>query len=596
MHIKLLEYIERYKFVQNPYTSFFTNQKSSELPGLVDIENFNKRLSKALNLDETICIYSDYDADAITATATMYWGLILLGFKKDKISYYAPDRFTEGYGMNTKAVEKLSLEYNLLISVDCGINSVEEARICLKNKEKGGADLIITDHHILSDKIPQALAVINPRLTPLYSSSYDLVQEREICFARFFEDQKFQKPTTSDLSNFVSTSVCGVGVAWFSLLHLADYLGKDKVQLNFLLAFVAIGTIADCQSILDTQNRLLVKAGIKLFQNCIDKYVGLRALVEKSGLMEKVKIGALSSQDLGYTLAPILNAAGRIDHAHLAIRLLCEENYENALEMADQIIAINQERKEMVKSAVLEIANTKDNENPLIFINSSFNKGIIGLIASKLCDKYQKPTVITSVSEGDKITASLRAPKGYNMVQVMSKIKSGLLDKFGGHPEAAGFSCKQVNVEQIELEFLRILKSYQPEKNAINKSYIPIEIQNIDGLHECNRNNIIFLQTKEVSDIFINDVFSLEPFSNDFPMPKILTKIETYNIVLMGKLQNHVRIYFNNLTLICFNISESNLDLLLKNKSFYVTINISKNVYNEKVSNQLIVDEIKCFC
>jgi single-stranded-DNA-specific exonuclease len=585
MNIKLLEYLKRYEFTPSKYTQFFTSiekeQFDASAPYLVDVEHFNVRLSQALVGDHKICIYSDYDADAITATATMYWGLILLGFDPNNITYYAPDRFTEGYGINPEAIKKLAKANDLIISVDCGINSVIEASICLESN----CDLIITDHHVLSGTIPQALAVINPRLTEEYQKNYLARRMRESTFENSFPSQIFKFGIKED---YVSASVCGVGVAWFCLLHLANYLNKNPNLLNLLLPFVAIGTIADCQSIRDNQNRLLVKAGLKMFPQAMARFSGLNALVTQAGLMEKIELGLLSSQDLGFSLAPMLNAAGRIDHANVAINLLCTSNITQADKLATQIIDINTQRKAMVKEASISALGEVDSDAHVNFLITDYSKGIVGLIASKLLDKNNKVSVVISKDPEGYSSASLRAPKGYNLVEIMKQIKPGLLKKFGGHPEAAGFSCENDYCEAIGDEFERILADYTPiEEQSID--YIPSKL----NLSEYNKKNIIYLDSSDLSDSLFNDLSNLEPFGQDFQMPKFLTYIKNYSISYMGQMQNHARIKFNGFDFVMFNIEPSTKIILEDNQEIMVLFKTSKNIFRSNVSNQLVIDNIE---
>lgn len=281
MHPKIQEYLDRYKPKSNfSYKNFFTqlppNLVKSELPYLFNIEAFCLRLLKAKKLNHKICIYSDYDTDAVTATATMYWGLIELGFEADNIATYAPDRFTEGYGMNTEAVDKLSLEYDLIISVDCGINSTEEAEIVAKNNsplrgtpvgikpqgialdpkqvldldiERRGvstnnhADLIITDHHHLKGEVPNCVAVLNPRLSEYYflnrqklpkidlQNYKDLIGGGELQKVEnwFKEIAKNLDDYSPENREYLSSSVTGVGVSWFCLVWLAYFLEEVGV-------------------------------------------------------------------------------------------------------------------------------------------------------------------------------------------------------------------------------------------------------------------------------------------------------------------------------------------------------------------------------
>jgi single-stranded-DNA-specific exonuclease len=588
MNIKLLEYLKRYEFSPSKYQSFFTSitreDFHAQAPYLIEIEHFCTRLEKALINNDKICIYSDYDADAITATATMYWGLILLGFNQENLSFYAPDRFTEGYGINPEAIKKLAKINDLIISVDCGINSVIEANICLDER----ADLIITDHHVLSGTIPQALAVINPRLTEEFQNNFLARRMRESTFEKYFPYQEFKMTLSND---YVSPSICGVGVAWFCLLYLANHLNKNPNLLNLLLPFVAIGTIADCQSIRDNQNRLLVKAGLKMFPQAITKFIGLKELVTQSGLLEKIELNILSSQDMGYTLAPILNAAGRIDHANLAINLLCTSNLQQAQIYTEEIIEINKNRKQMVKEAVEHSSFEDFSDDPLVFMITDYSKGIVGLIASKMCEKYNKVAVVISQDKKGYASASMRAPKGYNLVEIMKKLRPKLLLKFGGHPEAAGFSCDNDECENIKEEFERVLQDYKPAE-VDTKIYIPSTLQ----LDEFNKKNVIYIEPSDFNDSIFNDVSQLEPFGQDFQMPKFLMKISNYSTVIVGKLQNHIRINIMNNSIMCFNVDEDDKNRLLNNEEVYIMFRLSKNIYQYNVSNQLSMEVIIPTC
>ena len=258
MNPLLSEYIIRFQKDQTlkSIPTFFTQLDSQEyyktLPYLFGIEVFCVRLLQALQQNHRICIYSDYDTDAVTATATMLEGLTLLGFDKDRISFYAPDRFTEGYGMNPEAIRELVKDFDLIISVDCGINSVAEAdavieanQIAMSNSSSTpqrvthNCDLIITDHHHLQDQVPNALSVINPRLAEFYndnpeafanqilkvikSSSFENdLQSRITNWVNKVQRQPSEFPSNPEL--FLTSSATGVGVAWFCLVWLSYFL------------------------------------------------------------------------------------------------------------------------------------------------------------------------------------------------------------------------------------------------------------------------------------------------------------------------------------------------------------------------------------
>ena len=225
MHPTLQEYIQRFAKPQptKNYDKFFTQLSTEEyfqkLPYFYDIENFCTRVHQAKINGEKVCIYSDYDTDAITATGVMYQGLLDLGFKKENLTTYAPDRFTEGYGINPQAIVELAQKNQLIISVDCGINSVEEAEIV---KKTDGCDLIITDHHHLHGEVPDCVSVINPRLanyyqqTPFQKPFFEL-DTNDVELKNLIQNWQ-QKIYTSNSQDFLPDTVTGVGVAWFALV------------------------------------------------------------------------------------------------------------------------------------------------------------------------------------------------------------------------------------------------------------------------------------------------------------------------------------------------------------------------------------------
>jgi uncharacterized protein YaiI (UPF0178 family) len=250
MHPAVEEYVKRFSppaqyKIERFYTQLHLDEYHTKLPYLCDIENFCLRLYLALLRNDRICIYSDYDTDAVTATATMYWGLIELGFLKENLSFYAPDRFTEGYGMNPESIRELAKTNDLIISVDCGINSVQEA---IEVKKARTCDLIITDHHHLAGIVPDAVSVINPRLTEYYASHvYELEQKRGLSkpLIHTIEQEKMGskavlEPWIKKMNHsleqyqeaperFLSQSATGVGVAWFCVVWLGYFLEEMNV-------------------------------------------------------------------------------------------------------------------------------------------------------------------------------------------------------------------------------------------------------------------------------------------------------------------------------------------------------------------------------
>lgn len=250
----LTDYIARFQkepisYPEQFYTQLSLQEYTTKLPYIFEVEVFCLRLLKAYLKGEKICIYSDYDTDAVTATATMYWGLVDMGFDKNNLTFYAPDRFIEGYGMNPEAVEKLVQACDLIVSVDCGINSVAEAEVV----RQSSCDLIITDHHSTAGVIPEAMGVINPRLSQFYYQNNSVFETRN-SYTNQVKERLIQEivlfntinqiglynwlakltlqPSDYQLSSrrFLSASVTGVGVAWFCLVWLGYMLEELQVS------------------------------------------------------------------------------------------------------------------------------------------------------------------------------------------------------------------------------------------------------------------------------------------------------------------------------------------------------------------------------
>jgi single-stranded-DNA-specific exonuclease len=366
------------------------------------------RIFKALDEKELIVIYSDYDADAITAAAVLHHGLKKLGILSD---CYIPDRFTEGYGMNKDAVLKIIQGgAKLIITVDCGINSREEA-LCAKQH---GADLIITDHHELIGELPSAFAVIDPK-NP---------------------DDKYPFPF-----------LAGVGVAFklvCALFAEAKERGIDlpKGHEKWLLDLVALGTVADCQELV-SENRILVSFGLKVLAKT--RNPGLRALL-KTAMAEN----RFDAYTLGFILAPRINAAGRLAHAKTAFHLLTEDNPAEAEKLAGNLNELNLKRQALTEQILSEargrIEHVKEKKILLAYGND-WPKGVVGLVAGKLNEEYARPVLVINVENG-VATGSARSTEHFDLVSALESAKQFLL-KFGGHKQAAGFTLKAENIERF---------------------------------------------------------------------------------------------------------------------------------------------------
>ncbi len=632
----LIDYYNRFaKGNSYKFDYFFSQlapqQIKDKLPYLFGIEVFCLRLLQALVNQEKICIYSDYDTDAVTATATMYWGLVELGFDPQKISFYAPDRFIEGYGMNLEASKKLAVENDLIITVDCGINSTQEADLIMNS----GCDLLITDHHHLHGDLPKALAVINPRLSDFFTQKPNQLKSPDTFWRRFeskldssilefyrtWSRQVFHNKDKRH-GQFLSHSVTGVGVAWFCVVWLAYFLQaiqenssiikfskqlnqvlskKIIVQkLNHLLGFVAIGTMADCQSILDTTNRLLVRTGIQILQENKHSYLGLKSLLLQTGLQDKINQGyKLNSQDLAFVFAPILNSSGRISHANLSIQLLLADSLEKADLLASELIATNEERKNMVKqiSAVLaQNVSTQIAQNySCIWLEGDWNKGIIGLLASKFVTQFALPCIVVSI-ESDQAVASLRAPEGFHLPEAM-KQASQWLTKFGGHPGAAGFTCNTVDLPKVKEILQQVLAHQAQNLTKPNQVFVPDNFTVPPQLQVLSTNpSYIWLTVNDLNTDLLQKVWNLDPFGQDFPIPKFVFNLESYSLRWLGQEGRHIRINLKpEISVTIFNLDEQIKQQFLQinlPKNIWLEAKLTQNTWNGNTRNDLVAERV----
>ncbi|MBO8159297.1 single-stranded-DNA-specific exonuclease RecJ [Thermosyntropha sp.] len=363
-----------------------------------DIKGINEavvRIKKAVESQEKIVVYGDYDVDGVCSTVIMLKCLEYLNCKAD---YYIPDRFTEGYGMNEEAVVKLAESgYNLIISVDCGISSVKEVE---KAKEMG-LDVIITDHHTPPSVLPEAEVIINPKL--------DVIE---------------------DVFN-----LSGAGVVF----KLAQALVGDKA--HDWLELAALATVADIMP-LTGDNRIIVKEGLKRLK--FTRNAGLKALLNKTGLADKEDI---TPWHLSFIIAPRINSAGRLDKADKSIELFLSDDEDKCNELAEMLCNLNNERRSLEESigkeAVLKIENEVDlsKEKIIVVAGENWHHGVIGIVAARICEKYNRPAILISW-EGDKGRGSGRSIEDISLYDALSSCSSELIH-FGGHRMAAGFSIQK---------------------------------------------------------------------------------------------------------------------------------------------------------
>ena len=375
---------------------------------LKDIKLAVERILKAIDAGEKILIWGDYDVDGTTGTVVLRKGLEILGAKT---AFHIPHRFSEGYGLN---IEHLSLAkergYTLVISVDTGSRAFESAEWAKEN----GLDLIITDHHLADDAKgnPEAVAVINPNQAG---------------------------------DEYPDKNLAGVGVA-FKLVHaLLREKGKEKLVEGFL-KMVAIGTIADIMN-LTGENRAIVSLGLRDLPKA--KNYGLRALMEVADCTSE-----MTSYDIGFRIAPRINAAGRMDAARQVVELFEAETFEQAREIAAALDSKNRERqtiqKQISELALLEYVEnggSAKQTHVAVVAGENWHRGVIGLASSRITDKLYRPSLVISLENGIG-HGSARSIANYHLLNALD-LHSELFEKFGGHAAACGFTIKQENIETL---------------------------------------------------------------------------------------------------------------------------------------------------
>lgn len=577
---------EKYPLVKD----FFTNLKTDEvkkipenLPQFYGMQKFCERLQLALEKGEKICIYGDYDADGVCATTTLFLGLQTVGFEQKNLNYYIPNRFDESYGLNLPALLKIAQNHDLIITVDCGISAtdiIQDFKKTMKNKGKN-VQIIITDHHQLQDKLETETILINPQ-----------IHDKNKNFKKNIEQYK-KNLGQKTLKNLASTNIVGTSVAWFCLVSLANYMQKDPKIFNKLLPLVAIGTIADVQSVIDPTNRVLIKAGLDFINQNNHGIEGLENIIKNTNLWSKLQNRGINTQDIGFILAPLLNAPGRMEDAKLAVKILLENQNEDVQKM----VKLNEERKKIVKNAAEEIKNKKITNENVIIEKGDWSKGIIGLIAANLNNFYNLPTVILTEKDGE-LTASVRAPKGFDVAKILNET-GDLFEKFGGHAQAAGFTLKMENLEKFKQVFEEKIKlqkeNVEPEK-SMEKS-LPKEVAK-----DLENGENVFILESDLNWEFAKNIWYLEPYGQGLPLPNFivnLQNLEGVNIKIFGQNNQYFKLKLNGVTLNCFSplpkkwekTAEKGAKNLMKN-NLWVKLRPSINYFNNKAYYEFLIEKI----
>ena len=447
---------------------FRPNYESLHDPFLMkDMRRATNRLNKAIQDKESIMVFGDYDVDGTSSVALITLYLESLGLK---ILKYIPDRIKEGYGVSMKAIDlAISKKLKLIIALDCGIKAHNQVDYAKKNK----IDFIICDHHNPDEKLPNALAILNPK--------------RKDCKYPFKE-------------------LCGCGVG-FKLIQALDRDLTHNSDLVNYLDLVALAIAADVVPVIG-ENRIMAFLGLQIINS--NPRIGIHSIL-KSNLKKEYIIS-----DLMFFVAPRINAAGRIKHAELALQLLISSNEEHANLLAKEIESLNSERrlieKQMTSEAVLQVEEDKEC-NSIVVYSSSWNKGVVGIVASRLVDKFYKPSVVFCESSNDTLTASARSIKGVDLYKII-KSCDDLVEQYGGHKYAAGLTIKKENIKLFKKRFDDAVSEMQ--LNQLVEKEILIESK---------------INFDEITPKFFRILKQFEPFGPGNKAPLFLTE----NLKLKGK-------------------------------------------------------------
>ena len=477
---------------------------------LADAEAGVDFILEQIKKDARICIYGDYDADGITATSLMLNVLSHLT-APERLGYYIPSRFEEGYGLNREAIRSISERgYQAVITVDCGSVSAEEVTYA---KELGLA-VLVTDHHTITDRMADCL-LVNPK-----------------------------RPD----SVYPFREICGCGVAFKMAQLLQKKCGLPKHVLTEVLDLAAIGTMGDIMPMLD-ENRTICKYGMQMI-NCGSRY-GLRMLAEGVGLNP----GYITSENISFVIVPHLNATGRMEDAYPAVRLLtAQEGDPEVPTIVEDLILKNKERRRLQQETFLACTADLEPEDFILIRSEHAHEGIAGIVAGKIKETYHRPTVIVTPSGDEKqyLKGTGRSIEGVNLYALL-KHHEHLFEKFGGHAGACGFLMPAVNFEALREGLLADMKQLTAQNPHLFEKHYAVDLD---------------LTCDTLTIPFAEELALLEPFGNKNPKPLLrIRNVRISRIRMLGTEGKHVGFSMTDrsgceIACVLFNQAERYMELL----------------------------------
>lgn len=506
---------------------------------MADMQKAVERIASAIENGEKILVYGDYDVDGTTAVALMYLYLSKIVDKK-YLDFYIPDRNLEGYGISDEGINYAKEnDFGLIIALDCGIKAADK----IDYANSLGIDFIICDHHLPGDKLPKAYAVLDPK--------------RNDCRYPYKE-----------------LSGCGVG---FKLCQGLNTIYKiPESELYDLTDLLAISIAADIVA-MTGENRVLAKLGLKTLRKT--RNLGLRLLIPQE------KISTFDISNIVFEIAPKINAAGRISHGKAAVELMISDNLKNAHQIVNEIVDLNDSRRELdaniTLSATNQVIETKQENNfSTIVYHPDWNKGVIGIVASRLTEVYYKPTLVFTDGNNGEMVASARSVSDFDVHEALELCSEYFL-KFGGHQGAAGLSMEKEKFEDFKIKFEKVVA----EKIKEHQKEPSITIDTVIEIEDLNRE-------------FFNFHRKLAPFGpqNMKPVLELRNQKISGYVKQMGKDGNHVKFYIHqpvsgrNIECIGFKLGDYMEDF--KSKSFDIAFTVEENHWKGNVTYYLNIRDV----